>query len=493
MDFGEMFRAIRQQWVVATVAALLTLVAIVGVYLAWPAKYQSTAQITLVGSSTLATQTGNGNNAYLTVGNLTPLAGILATNLSSDQAAKQLKALGVTDPYTFEVPATATGPFLAITVTGADKAKIVRSVWTIINFSAQRLIQLQTNTSIPIPKKSLIQAQVMAQPTAATPVLKTKVEVVAGVAVVCIVLSLLLIFGLENARIRRTAKPTRRRPVRTAGEPVKPVTIEQYTGQKAATAGPQPTGTEPELVIPSAAADPFPAPEPEIISRGARQGTSRADSQSASPAGDLTVGASDGRDGRGISFWDSDTATGRAGSPADDPDSSRGIPSWDRRVVGDLDSSRGIGFWDSSPAGARGAGPADEPTDGPADSARDGGESQDVSAAGDAGSSRGTSIWDSGPATKRSASPADEPTDGPGGSARDGGDSQDASAAGDAGSSRGTSIWDRSPASARSGGPAGDPGASEPDGGDSGGASQADEDLDDDWRDKTVPSIPVIR
>jgi len=456
MDFGEMFRAIRQQWVVATVAALLTLVAIVGVYLAWPAKYQSTAQITLVGSSTLATQTGNGNNAYLTVGNLTPLAGILATNLSSDQAAKQLKALGVTDPYTFEVPATATGPFLAITVTGADKAKIVRSVWTIINFSAQRLIQLQTNTSIPIPKKSLIQAQVMAQPTAATPVLKTKVEVVAGVAVVCIVLSLLLIFGLENARIRRAAKPTRRRPVRTAGEPARPITIEQYTGQKAAPAGPQPTGTEPERVIPSAAADPFPAPEPEIISPGARQGTGSADgpstSQSASRAGDLAVGASDGRDGRGISFWDSDAATGRGAGPADDPD-----------------SSRSVGFWDSDAATGRGAGPADDPD-----------------------SSRGVGFWDSSPAGARGTSPADVPTDGPGGSARDGGGSQDASAAGDAGSSRGTSIWDRSPASARSGGPAGDPGASTPDGGDSSGASQAEEDLDD-WRDKTVPSIPVIR
>jgi len=466
MDFGEMFRAIRQQWIVAAVAVLLTLVVTVGAYLAWPNKYQSVAQITLVGSTSLATQTGNGNNAYLTVGNLTPMAGILETNLSSDQAVKQLKALGVTEPYTVQVPPFATGPFLAITVTGTNKAEITRSVWTIINFSARRLIQLQTNTSIPIPKKSLIQAQVIAQPTAPARVLKTKIEVVAGVAVVGIVLSFLLIFGLENARMRRTAKPIRRRPVRTAEEPAKPITIEQYTGKKAAPADGQPTGTEPEPMISRAVPGPFPAPEPEIISPGA------------SPAG----GAPDGRDRAGTSlvedpgsswgtsFWDSGASADRGVIPVGDPGASAADGGDSAADGGD---SRGISFWDSDADAAYGVSRASDQADDRGAGAPDGGDSRSPSPAGDpGGSSMGTSIWDRPPT--REASPA-----------------------GDPGSGQGTSIWDSGPARGLSASPAddpaGDPGASAPDGGDSSSASPAKEAPDDDWREKTVPSIPVIR
>ena len=49
MDFGEIFRILRRRWRVAVPALLLTVIATVGVYLAWPTTYQSSAEITLLG------------------------------------------------------------------------------------------------------------------------------------------------------------------------------------------------------------------------------------------------------------------------------------------------------------------------------------------------------------------------------------------------------------------------------------------------------------
>jgi uncharacterized protein involved in exopolysaccharide biosynthesis len=74
MDFGEMLRILRRRWIVATVGVLLTLVATAGAYIAWPNKYQSTDEITLVGSKSMANATGNGGNPYLSVADLGPVA-----------------------------------------------------------------------------------------------------------------------------------------------------------------------------------------------------------------------------------------------------------------------------------------------------------------------------------------------------------------------------------------------------------------------------------
>ena len=40
MDFGEMLRVLRRRWIIAVVGGLLTVVATLGAYKAWPNKYQ---------------------------------------------------------------------------------------------------------------------------------------------------------------------------------------------------------------------------------------------------------------------------------------------------------------------------------------------------------------------------------------------------------------------------------------------------------------------
>ncbi len=166
MDFGEMLRVLRRRWIVATVGVLLTLVATLGAYKAWPNEYQTTAQITLVGSKSMADAVGNGGNPYLSVADLDPVASILAGNVASDQAVQQLHALGVTDAYTVVVPQFAAGPFLQITVTGKSAAEVTQQLPIVMRFTDQRMTQLQQETAIPTPPNAIITTQTIVPPSA---------------------------------------------------------------------------------------------------------------------------------------------------------------------------------------------------------------------------------------------------------------------------------------------------------------------------------------
>ena len=168
MDFGEMLRVLRRRWIVATVGIVLTLIATLGAYKGWPNKYQSSAEITLIGSKSMANQAGNGGNPYVAVGNLDPVASILAGNVSSDQAVQQLRAQGVTYAFTAEVPTFAAGPFIQITVIGKEPAEVTQQLPIVMRYVEQRMTQLQQETAIPTPPNSVITTQVIVPPS--TPV-----------------------------------------------------------------------------------------------------------------------------------------------------------------------------------------------------------------------------------------------------------------------------------------------------------------------------------
>ena len=151
----------------------------------------------------MAAQPLNGNNPYVVVGGLDPLANILASDLSSDQAAQQLQALGMTNGFTATVPAFAAGPFVSLTVTGHNSSSVRDSMPIVISFAQQRLQQLQETGSVRTPSAGLIQAVVISPASSPQPVLKTKIELVAGVAIAGLVLLLLLSFGAEGRALRR--------------------------------------------------------------------------------------------------------------------------------------------------------------------------------------------------------------------------------------------------------------------------------------------------
>lgn len=203
MDFAEIFRVLRRRWRVSVPALLIAVLATAATYLAWPTTYQSSAEITLLGPSSLAAQPGNGRNPYLVVGDLDPMASILASNLSAQQALKQVQALNVTGTFTATVPPFAAGPFVTLTLTAKNPAAIRRSMPVVIRFAEQRLRSMQENGSIRTLNKGLIGAAVIAAPSAPAPVLKRKIELVAAVAILGIVAMLIFSFIAEARAIRR--------------------------------------------------------------------------------------------------------------------------------------------------------------------------------------------------------------------------------------------------------------------------------------------------
>ena len=209
MDFAEIFRVLRRRWRVSLPALLITVLATVGMYRVWPTTYQSSAEITLLGPRSLAAQSGNGNNPFVVVGNLDPMASILASNLSTQQALGQLQALNVTGTFTAAVPAFAAGPFVTLTLAAKERAAIRQSMPVVIGFAEQQLRTLQENNSIRTPAYGLVGATVIAAPSVPSPVLKKKIEMVTAVAILGIVALLILSFGAEARAIRRGKGPVR--------------------------------------------------------------------------------------------------------------------------------------------------------------------------------------------------------------------------------------------------------------------------------------------
>jgi hypothetical protein len=104
------------------------------------------------------------------------------------------------------VPQFAAGPFLQITVTGKVPALVTQQLPIVIRFTEQRLTQLQQETAIPTPPKATLTTQVIVPPSTPSKVLKTKLEVVAGVFVLFFVGTLIVIAIVDNVRKRRAGR-----------------------------------------------------------------------------------------------------------------------------------------------------------------------------------------------------------------------------------------------------------------------------------------------
>jgi hypothetical protein len=210
MDFGEIFRVLRRWWPISVTVLLLAVVATVATYAKWPATYESDAEITLITPQAEAAQPGSVNNPFLGVDNLSPMAAILASSLSSSQSGQQLQALGVTDSFSAAVPAFAAGPFVALSLTGRNPQVIRKSMPIVISFAESSLKNLQETGLQSVSTDTLIRSVVIATPSAPTPNKKQKREVAAGVAIIGLLAVFLLSFGAEAIAQRRTGKPARK-------------------------------------------------------------------------------------------------------------------------------------------------------------------------------------------------------------------------------------------------------------------------------------------
>jgi uncharacterized protein involved in exopolysaccharide biosynthesis len=206
MDFGAMFRVLLRRWRVTAPVLFLGVLVVIGLYVKVPISYQSQAEIALIGSPSTEVTPGSGNNPYLDLGILDPWASILASNLSSDQSAQELQSLGVTDSFTAQVPASAAGPFVDLSLEDHSQTAISQSWPTVVRFAEEHLLQLQKDSTVKIPARGLIQATVIAAPSTPKPVLKRKLELVAGAAVLSLIAMLVLSFIAEAKAVRRASE-----------------------------------------------------------------------------------------------------------------------------------------------------------------------------------------------------------------------------------------------------------------------------------------------
>ena len=160
-------------------------------YTALPTKYESQVQLTMLPPPKISNEAGNYGNPYLAFGtNLSVDVDFLTRNLTSDAAAQQLAKLGMTDAYTAAFANNALGPFMLLTVTGQHRERIAQATQILVSFAEQRWRALQLASYAP--PGSIVGLQEIAPPSNPTPAKKTKIEVVAGLAIGGIVLTVML-------------------------------------------------------------------------------------------------------------------------------------------------------------------------------------------------------------------------------------------------------------------------------------------------------------
>ncbi len=202
MSIRELIRICRRQWIILSLALMISIIAIVGAYVLVPVKYQSQAQMTMLNSEAVTNQMGDLGNPYLSFSQtLSADVDLLTRLLVSDSSARQLAAEGVTDSYTAAFANNALGPFMQLTVTGKNKAHVLSSLDTLVAYAQQSWYSLQRASNAP--PKTIIRLDTITPPSSPAPVKKTKIELVAGVAVGSIIISLILVTVVDNRRGKR--------------------------------------------------------------------------------------------------------------------------------------------------------------------------------------------------------------------------------------------------------------------------------------------------
>ncbi|MGW5421707.1 chain length determinant protein [Streptomyces sp. NPDC003943] len=212
MDLAEIFRVMRRRWYVLVPGLLLTAGLTVGAWLLVPVSYQSQSTVAMLNSRKGAAADGN---PFLSMEpSLTGMADSLARNVNSDASKADLKAEGLTLKYEAKIADNAQGPLLWLTVTGEDRAAVLKGNKTLMAFTAERLKELQADQKVS--SDSMIRITTIVPPQTPEPQLKNKVQYLVMAAGLGVVLSLVATFFAEARR--RGTKPRRHRQEPEAGE-----------------------------------------------------------------------------------------------------------------------------------------------------------------------------------------------------------------------------------------------------------------------------------
>ncbi|WP_460110215.1 O-antigen ligase family protein [Streptomyces sp. YKOK-J1] len=202
MSLGEIWAILRRRWYFVVPLTLLSLVCGGYLYVTVPVSYQSQSSVTLLDSSAVSRLPPTfGNPISNAGGSLIVTADVLIRTLESNDAAKELRGRGVTDPYTAGFAPTADSPLLTLSVTGTDRAKVLRETNTLTEFAGEQLKALQA--AAKVPPAYFVQTAPVVLPQ--TPVAKSKnrYQDIAAVVILGVVSAFLLSILMEGVAVVR--------------------------------------------------------------------------------------------------------------------------------------------------------------------------------------------------------------------------------------------------------------------------------------------------
>lgn len=196
---------LRRRWYVMLPLTLLGLLAALHLYRSVPVSYQSQSSVALLDSSANSQlPPAFGNPISNAGGALVVTADVLIRTLSGADAARDLRGLGVTDPYTVGFAANASGPLITLTVTGTDRARVLGETSTLTTFAGEQLNALQA--SAKVQPAYFVQSAPVVLPQTPVAQLKSRYQQVLGVVILGTTAGFALSFvtdGVAAARRRR--------------------------------------------------------------------------------------------------------------------------------------------------------------------------------------------------------------------------------------------------------------------------------------------------
>ncbi|THA40551.1 O-antigen ligase family protein [Streptomyces sp. A1547] len=215
MSIGEIAAVLRRRWYVMVPLTLIGLLAGLHLYRSVPVAYQSQSSVALLDSTAVAELApAFGNPISNAGGSLVVTADVLIRTLSGADAARDLHGLGVTDPYTVGFAANTSGPMLTLTVTGTDRAKVLKETSTLTTFAGEQLNALQA--AAKVQPAYFVQTAPVVLPQTPKPQLKSRYQQVLGVVIACVTAGFTLSFVTETLLV---ARRRRREAAAAAGAP----------------------------------------------------------------------------------------------------------------------------------------------------------------------------------------------------------------------------------------------------------------------------------
>jgi hypothetical protein len=205
VSLGELLAVLRRRWylmVPITLAAVLT-----GGYLytSVPVAYESQSSVSLLDSTAVARLAPTyGNPIANAGGSLVVTADVLIRTLQSQDAAKSLRGMGVTDPYTAGFAADASGPLVALSVTGTDRDRVLRETRALTGFAGEQLHALQA--AARVAPQYYVKAAPIVLPQTPVSQLKTRYQYVAAVVIAGTTGAFFLSFATESFVLARRRK-----------------------------------------------------------------------------------------------------------------------------------------------------------------------------------------------------------------------------------------------------------------------------------------------